>query len=91
MIKRSDPDDVVDPAGGEWHIDKRVPVALIVTLLFQAAVGLIWATRLEARVGYLEQNYAQARIIADEDHERLIRIDARVATLAGQDPPAQRR
>lgn len=40
---------------GQWHLDKRVPIALIVTLVFQAAAGLWWASGVNNRVLHLEQ------------------------------------
>jgi hypothetical protein len=34
----------------QWHLDKRIPVALIVTLLAYGGIGLWWAAGMEARV-----------------------------------------
>ncbi len=34
-------EDVPDPANGAWHLDKRVPLALIVALFVQT-VGMVW-------------------------------------------------
>lgn len=33
-----------------WHLDKRVPVALIVTLLGQFAFGVWWASQADSRM-----------------------------------------
>lgn len=38
------------PPAEPWHLDKRVPVALIFTLLFQMAVALWWASGLDSRM-----------------------------------------
>lgn len=38
-----------------WKIDKRIPLAVIITLLVQLAGTLIWATQLDARVNHIEQ------------------------------------
>lgn len=38
-----------------WHLDKRVPISLIVTLLMQSVVLIWWASSLDARVSQLEK------------------------------------
>lgn len=66
-----------------WYIDKRVPVSVIITLLFQFA-GIIWLmSRLESRIMSMEQAYL-AQAIRDERQDRafenglnLIREDIR--------------
>lgn len=57
-----------------WQIDKRIPIALLVTLFIQFASALIWATQLNARVGSLEQEV----IGASSFGEKLARIDERL-------------
>ena len=37
-----------------WHLDKRVPVALIITLLLQSALAVWWASSLSADVSTLQ-------------------------------------
>lgn len=70
-------DDVVDPAGGSWHLDKRVPVAIILTLLLQFA-GIVWfASQLSARVDVLER----ALLSAPADRERLVRVETTVVAI----------
>ncbi len=60
-----------------WQIDKRVPIALVATMLIQVAAALIWATQLNARVDTLE---VQAVSSADFG-EKLARIDERVQAM----------
>ena len=38
-----------DPQTAEWHLDKRIPVALIVALAVQFGGSVYWITRLESR------------------------------------------
>lgn len=38
----------------KWHADKRVPLALIVTILVQTAGIVWWAATTDSRVGVLE-------------------------------------
>lgn len=40
----------------EWHLDKRVPIALIITLMAQTAGIVWWASALSSRVGVLEKS-----------------------------------
>lgn len=47
-------------AGG-WHLDKRVPIALIIVILMQTAGALSWAGAATQRLAQVErQTYAQA-------------------------------
>jgi hypothetical protein len=73
----SEHEPVPDPASGDWHIDKRIPVALIVALLIQAAAAVWWAAGVQARVAVLEQKV----ITSAEDRERLVRIETTVAGI----------
>lgn len=63
-----------DPASGDWHIDKRIPVALLIALLLQAAGIIWWAAGINARVAVLESSLLTSR----ENGERLVRIEATV-------------
>lgn len=60
-----------------WRVDKRIPIALLVTLFIQIATALIWATQLNARVGTLEQ-----QVVGSSDvGEKLARIDERLQAV----------
>jgi hypothetical protein len=41
----------------EWHLDKKVPIALIGTLLAQTIAIVWWAANLSTRVDALERQY----------------------------------
>jgi len=43
-----------DPASESWHLDKRVPIVLIITLTLNSALGIWYASKLDSRVGFLE-------------------------------------
>ena len=63
-----------DEANEQWHLDKRVPVAIILALLGQT-VGFVWfQSKLDSRVGQLE---ARA-VIAESYGERLTRLEERL-------------
>jgi hypothetical protein len=63
-----------DPTSTRWHLDRRVPIALIVTLLLQAAIGLVWASKLDARVASLES----ARAVAGDQPARIVRVETQM-------------
>jgi len=44
-----------DPASENWHLDKRIPVALIIALLMQFGLGVWWIASIEGRVTSLEE------------------------------------
>jgi hypothetical protein len=41
-----------------WHLDKRIPIALIVTIALQTAMAVWWAAAITTRQGYLEGRLA---------------------------------
>ncbi|MFW0776979.1 MAG: hypothetical protein ACN2B6_04595 [Rickettsiales bacterium] len=57
-----------------WKIDKRIPIAVIVTLIMQAVAALIWATELDARVGYIETQRSKFL----DTNERFVRMEERL-------------
>lgn len=57
-----------------WHVDKTVPVALLLGLAVQAAGAFWWAASTSARVDQLERQVAAAAPQA----ERLIRVEEKL-------------
>jgi len=58
----------------EWHLDKKVPLALIVTLSLQTVAIVWWAASISARVDVLEQRV----VAAAPQAERIIRLEAKL-------------
>jgi hypothetical protein len=57
-----------------WKIDRRISIALIISLLVQIASALIWATQLDARVSHMEQ-----QVISNNGlNEKFARLDERL-------------
>lgn len=54
-----------------WHLDKRVPIAIIVALAVQSAAIIWWAATMEARVNAIEA----AMLAGADTSERLTRIE----------------
>lgn len=66
-----------DPASGFWHLDKRIPIALIVTLGIQTGLGIWWAADLSARLTQVERVQAAA----SPHSERLTRVETRLEAV----------
>ncbi len=61
-----------DRAASGWHLNRRVPVALIVTIIMQT-IGIVWwAASISARVDVLERRLQEAR----HNQSRIIRLEA---------------
>ena len=43
----------------QWHLDKRVPIALILTILMQTGAMIAWGASLNQRVAHLEKEIAE--------------------------------
>lgn len=39
-----------------WHLDKKVPLGIIFTVLVQTAVLIVWGSKLDSRVATMEQS-----------------------------------
>ena len=63
-----------DPAAGSWHWDKRVPVALIVTIGVQTIGVVWWASGINTRVEQLERQF----LLTVPHAERIIRLEENV-------------
>lgn len=67
-----------DHASTAWHLDKRVPVALIVTLLLQFSAGLWFASKLsftvEVQGSEIAELKSQMRSFAVGKDDIVIRI-----------------
>lgn len=74
----------IDP----WHLDRRVPVALIVTILMQTAAAIWWASALSQRMTTVEADTAALAAIESERDARIralelgaSRTDERLITI----------
>lgn len=64
-----------------WHLDKRVPVALIVTLCLQTAGVVYWAAGQSYRTEALEKQVAALITSAIPNMERLVRVEEQVKVV----------
>ncbi len=63
----------------QWHLDRKVPLALIVTIIGQTIVAAWGASNLWTRVGELERQMQTAA----PQFERIIRLEAKVDGITG--------
>jgi len=64
-------------ADQSWHLDKRVPIALIIAMCIQFASMVWWAAQMNQRVDHLE---AANQNITDVQ-TRLIRVEVQLTGL----------
>jgi hypothetical protein len=57
-----------------WHVDKKVPLALIIALTAQTAFGVWWASGINTRVENLERQVSGYSLT----NERVIRIEGKI-------------
>lgn len=75
--------------GGEpWHLDKRIPITLILTIFVQTGGIIWWASRTDSRLSTAETSIAVLQRHDEEDRRDLRnlsiaieRIDARLGTI----------
>jgi hypothetical protein len=60
-----------------WHLDKRVPIALIVTIALQTGSFIWWAASVSERVNTLERRAEQTAPQAD----RLTRVEVKIESI----------
>jgi hypothetical protein len=63
----------------QWHLDKRVPLALIMTIIGQTIVAAWGASNLWTRVGELERQMQTAA----PQFERIVRLETKVDGITG--------
>lgn len=68
---------LVSGAKEPWHLDKRVPIVLILTLAAQSCAVIWYASKLDSRVAYLEEQVAARSMV----NERLARMEERFEAI----------
>lgn len=76
------------PADEAWHLDKKVPVAIIVVLIGQFLLGLWFIAKLDSKVeeqaARLAKTEAQVSVIDREAREfgnRIVRIEEKTSSM----------
>jgi len=64
-------------ADRHWHLDKKIPVAIIVAIAIQTAGGIWWAATINARVNAIEI----AQTASAPQGDRLTRLEVQVEVV----------
>lgn len=71
----------IQPSDRKWHLDRRVPLALILTIVGQTAVGVWWASSINERVNVLEQAKIEAAKASPVQADRLTRVESKMESV----------
>jgi hypothetical protein len=64
-----------------WHLDKKVPIAMILAIAMQTG-GFVWfSARLDQRVEVLERSETRAAIVAPAQADRLTRVEVKIENV----------
>lgn len=69
----------------QWHLDKRVPIALILTLFVQAMGFMWWMGTLDTTVAEMRRDITlmqRNQVSAQEKFAGLIRVETKLDTLS---------
>lgn len=71
-------------AAEQWHLDKRVPIALIFTLFVQSAAAIWWAASINERMSVNEANITMIKADQTAAGKELETQKTQVAVLVEQ-------
>ena len=64
-----------------WHLDKRVPIALILTIMLQSGAAVWFAASLSFRVDILERDVDRERVVNGQQSAAIHQIENGAARL----------
>lgn len=73
-MARRPPPVVVDQSDTRWHVDRKIPLALILTIIVQTGGVVWWGASISARIDVLEKRADSAAPQGD----RLTRVEVRL-------------
>lgn len=80
-MNKREPAAVIDKSDASWHFDRKVPIALIVTLALtvstQTIAAFVWASKMDSRVEALER-FTTA---ASPQGDRLTRVEVNIEAI----------
>lgn len=83
--RRRRPATVIDKSDSQWHWDRKVPIALIVTLVVlfagQTWTAAWWASKTDARIEILEKQNAASGPQAATQGDRLTRVETKLEVV----------
>jgi uncharacterized membrane protein affecting hemolysin expression len=69
------------PDDGEWHLDKKVPIALIVTLLLQGGIVMWWIGSSSQRLDQNERHVTALTPQVTATAEKIIRVETKLEAI----------
>ena len=69
------------PPGGEWHLDKKVPIAFIGALVFQAILGIWQISAMSREVGEHSRRISSLEAADSRMNDEARRISEALARL----------
>ena len=66
-----------DAPEAKWHLDKRIPIALIVAIVVQTMAAVWWAGTSSARLDSIERRVEQMTPQA----ERIVRMETKIENI----------
>jgi len=76
------------PNDSKWHLDRRVPLALIIVLLGQMVTGVWWASTLDSQVDHILEKHTDLKGIVNRlelsdrsDGSKVIRLEEKFVAL----------
>lgn len=67
-----------------WHLDRKVPIALMVTIFMQSATAVWWASSIESRVGTIAKSDDSQNLKLQSVENSVQTMAVGAATLAAQ-------
>lgn len=65
----------------QWHLDKRIPIALIFAVMMQTGAGVWWAASMAARIEHNELRMARLEASELKVHELTSRFDRTLSAI----------
>lgn len=72
---------MADEGGRQWHLDKRVPIALIFAIMMQSAAAVWWASGISERMSQIERRQEAAGARSENQDDLLAKQGQRIAVL----------
>ena len=73
----------------DWHLDKKVPISIVIALFLNVIFGVWYASKLDSRIAFLEVDHARTLRVIDktddvskDNNNRLIRVEDKLDTIA---------
>ena len=69
---------MADTSDSGWHLDRKVPIALIIAIATQIITFIWWAAQASARLDNLEKQ----TIAAGSQFERLVKLETKMDNVS---------